>query len=96
MTIVLNIEPPNSPDLRSIDIMDQIRTMSDEEFFYFCQENPDTKFERDAEGNIIIMAQTGGETGRRNTKLVSRLDIWSEGTNNGVVFDSSTGFRPNA
>lgn len=73
--------------------MDRLRTMSDEEFFYFCQENPETKFERDAQGNIKFMAQTGGETGRRNTKLVSRLDIWSETTNNGVVFDSSTGFR---
>lgn len=73
--------------------MDRLRTMSDEEFFYFCQENPETKFERDAQGNIQLMAQTGGETGRRNTKLVSRLDIWSETTNNGVVFDSSTGFR---
>ena len=39
------------------------------------------------------MALTGGDTGRRNTKIVSRLDRWAEDAAMGVVFDSSTGFR---
>ncbi|QKZ12376.1 Uma2 family endonuclease [Spirosoma sp. KUDC1026] len=82
----LEIEP-------GIDMLDRLRHMTDDEFFYFCQENPEHKFERDADGTIKLMGQTGGETGRRNTKLISRIDIWSEETANGVVFDSSTGFR---
>lgn len=76
-----------------IDMFEQMRHMTDDEFYYFCQENADYKFERDANGIIKSMAQTGGETGRRNTKLTSRLDIWSEQANSGIVFDSSTGFN---
>lgn len=69
------------------------RPMTNDEFFYFCQENPDFTFERDADGTIRTIALTGGKTGKRNTKLTSRLDIWSDDTQSGVVFDSSTGFR---
>ena len=69
------------------------RSMTNDEFFYFCQENPDFTFERDADGTIRTRALTGGKTGKRNTKLTSRLDIWSDDTQSGVVFDSSTGFR---
>ena len=76
-----------------IDMFEQMRHMTDDEFYYFCQENADYQFERDATGSIKPMAQTGGESGRRNTKLTSRLDIWSEQANSGVVFDSSTGFN---
>ena len=70
-----------------------MRSMTDDEFFSFCQENPDFKFERDTTGNIISIALTGGDTGRRNTKLTSRLDLWSDDTKAGIVFDSSTGFK---
>lgn len=42
-----------------IDMFEQIRHMTDDEFFYFCRENPDYKFERDATGGIKPMAQTG-------------------------------------
>ncbi len=52
-----------------------MRSMTDDEFYYFCQENPDFKFERDINGNIISMAPTGGDTGRRNTDLVIELGI---------------------
>ncbi len=36
-----------------------MRSMTDDEFYLFCQENPDFKFERDTKGNIS-MALTGG------------------------------------
>ncbi len=66
--------------------------MSREEFFQFCQLNPDLRIERTAEGEIVIMAPAGGETGARNTKLTSQVDRWAEEDSSGVVFDSSTGF----
>ncbi|GAB3316422.1 Uma2 family endonuclease [Larkinella ripae] len=91
MKLTLPLEITNLPS--GTDLADQLRAMNDDEFYYFCQENPDIKFERDSEGNIEIMALTGGETGRRNTKLTSRLDIWSDETQLGLVFDSSTGFK---
>lgn len=66
--------------------------MTHDEFYYFCQDNPDFKFERDAEGKITPMALTGGTTGRRNTDLITDLSIWNRSAKLGVVFDSSTGF----
>jgi Uma2 family endonuclease len=68
------------------------RPMTDDEFFYYCQENPDHKFERAADGTIIVMGQTGGETGKRNSELNADLAIWNRSMKLGFVFDSSTGF----
>ncbi len=76
-----------------IDMLGRLRQMSDDEFFYFCQENPDYKFERDANGTIISMAQTGGESGIRNSELTTELTVWNRIARSGFVFDSSTGFR---
>ena len=71
--------------------------LSEEQFFQLCISNPDTKFERNASGEIIIMPPTGGETGRRNASLIGRFIIWNEQTKLGEVFDSSTGYTlPNS
>lgn len=70
-----------------------MRSMTDDEFYYLCQENPDFKFERDTNGNIISMALTDGDTGRRNSDLVIELGIWNRTSRAGIVFDSSTGFK---
>ena len=67
--------------------------ISDEQFYQLCIHNPDTKFERNAEGEIIIMHPTGGETGKRNTDLIGQFWIWNRQTNLGEVFDSSTGYK---
>ncbi|GET41001.1 Uma2 family endonuclease [Microseira wollei] len=67
--------------------------LNDEQFERICQANRDLKLERTAKGNLVIMALTGGETGRRNIKLSARLENWSDESNLGVAFDSSTGFR---
>ncbi|GAB3916493.1 Uma2 family endonuclease [Larkinella terrae] len=91
MKLTLPIEITHLPS--GTDLSERLRSMTDDEFYHFCQENPDVKFERNSNGNIEIMALTGGETGRRNTKLTSRLDIWSDETQLGLVFDSSTGFK---
>lgn len=70
-----------------------MRSMTDDEFYHFCQDNPDFKFERDTNGNIISMALTGGDTGRRNSDLLIELGIWNRNSRAGIVFDSSTGFK---
>jgi Uma2 family endonuclease len=67
--------------------------LSDSQFEQICNTNRDLKFERTARGGLVIMALTGGETGRRNIKLSARLENWNEQSNLGVAFDSSTGFR---
>lgn len=66
--------------------------LTDEQFERICQANRDLKLERTAKGNLVIIALTAGETGRRNIKLSARMENWSDESNLGVAFDS-TGFR---
>lgn len=67
--------------------------ISDQQFFKLCGQNPELKLERSPHGELIIMAPTGGETGRNNATLIARFVIWNELHQLGIVFDSSTCFR---
>ena len=49
--------------------------LSDEEFFKLCQNNPDLRFERNANGELVIRSPTGGETSHRNAGLTTQLWI---------------------
>jgi Uma2 family endonuclease len=66
--------------------------MNDDEFFQFCQLNPELRIERTSGGDIIVMAPTGGKTGRRNAKLIVAFGRWAEKDGSGQFFDSSTEF----
>ncbi|MBD2114075.1 MULTISPECIES: Uma2 family endonuclease [Cyanophyceae] len=68
-------------------------TMTDEQFYQLCITNPDLKFERNAQGDLLIMSPTGGETGNRNVELATEFVLWNRQHRLGVVFDSSTGFK---
>ncbi|MEG4498465.1 Uma2 family endonuclease [Microcoleus sp. F10-C6] len=72
--------------------LNSIIKLTSEQFYQLCEENPDLKLERNANGELIAMPPTGGETGKRNVKLTTQLDVWNEQTELGEVFDSSTGF----
>jgi len=52
--------------------------MTDEQFFELCQNNRELRFERNANGELIIMPPTGGETGNRNAGITAQLWIWNE------------------
>lgn len=67
--------------------------MTDEQFYQLCRSNPEVKFERNAQGELIIMPPTGGETGRSNAELTADFVIWNRQTQLGEVFDSSTCFK---
>ena len=67
--------------------------MSDEEFMSFCAANEPLRFERDANGEILVMTPTGGNTGRINLRIGRLFDQWTESDGRGVAFDSSTGFQ---
>jgi Uma2 family endonuclease len=67
--------------------------MTDDEYWEFCQRNRDLRWERNHEGEILLMPPTGGETGIANSALTRYLDEWAERDGTGVVFDSSTQFR---
>ncbi|NJK69738.1 MAG: Uma2 family endonuclease, partial [Microcoleus sp. SU_5_3] len=72
--------------------LNSIVKLTSEQFYQLCESNPDLKLERNANGELIAMPPTGGETGKRNSKLNLQVGIWNEQTELGEVFDSSTGF----
>lgn len=69
-----------------------IERMTDEEFFYFCQDNKDFKFERTSEGQIILMSPTGFITGDRNRSIIKQISNWNDQYKLGRAVDSDTGF----
>ena len=67
--------------------------LTEDQFFALCQLNRDLRLERNAEGDIIVMPPTGGETGNRNAEITGQLVIWTKQDGTGAAFDSSTGFK---
>jgi Uma2 family endonuclease len=70
-----------------------IRPITDDQFLELCNTNEDLRIEQTSSGELDIMPGTGGTTGRRNARLISKLQIWAEHDGFGLVFDSSTIFQ---
>ncbi len=66
--------------------------MTQDQFFDFCQQNPDKRFERTAEGELIIMAPSGLDGGFRDAEVCVQLSIWAKAVGKGKVVGSSAGF----
>ena len=62
-------------------------------FFHVAQLNKDLRLELSAEGDLIVMPPTGGNTSSRNAELTFQITAWNRGHKRGRVFDSSGGFR---
>jgi len=67
--------------------------MTDEQFFQLCQNNRELRFERNANGELIIMPATGGETGSKNARITQQVMNWTDVDGTGIAFDSSTCFK---
>ena len=67
--------------------------LSAETFFHIAQLNKDLRMELNAEGDLIVMPPTGGNTSIRNARLTRRLGQWAEDEGRGEVLESSGGFR---
>ncbi|MBE9146453.1 Uma2 family endonuclease, partial [Planktothrix mougeotii] len=67
--------------------------MTDEQFFHLCQNNRELRFERNANGELIIMPPTGGETGNKNARITQQIMNWTDADGTGIAFDSSTCFK---
>ena len=72
--------------------LNSIIKLTSEQFYQLCEENPELKLERNANGELIVMPPTGGETGKRNSTANAQIWTWNDRTELGEVFDSSTGF----
>jgi Uma2 family endonuclease len=69
-----------------------VMTMTDEQFFDFCQLNQDINIERNARGELVFMSPTGSEGEEKNFNLIGQLWVWTKQDNTGVGFGSSGGF----
>jgi Uma2 family endonuclease len=75
-----------------LDLRPVIR-LSHEQFEQIALANQDLRLELTADGELVLMPPTGGNTGRRNSGLTYQLETWNRRSKLGVVFDSSTVFR---
>jgi Uma2 family endonuclease len=66
--------------------------LTDAQFAHLCRNNPDLRFERTADGALVIMPPAGGKSSNRNFRLTGQFFAWLEATGTGVGFDSSGGF----
>ncbi|MEH2015022.1 Uma2 family endonuclease [Nostoc sp.] len=68
-------------------------TVTDEELMLMSSQNPELRFERNANGTLETIPLTGGISGNREIKAGAYLLNWVESQDLGEVFSSSTGFR---
>jgi Uma2 family endonuclease len=73
--------------------LNSISNISRSQFRQIANDNPEMKLERNKQGNLIVMAPTGGETGSFNADLNGQLYVWNRTSQSGKIFDSSTGFE---
>ena len=88
MSEAISVQPATTLKLNLRPVME----LTDERLYLLCQANRELCFERTAQGELLLMAPTAGETGRRNAKLTQHLANWADTDGSGLVFDSSTGF----
>lgn len=67
--------------------------MTDDEFLRFCAANEPMRFERDADGEIIVMSPTGTGGGRIESRVYLELGMWAREDRRGEAFGSTTGFK---
>lgn len=67
--------------------------LTEEQFWQLCHENDNLQFEKTAQGELIVMPPTGGNTSERNADLTFQLQAWNRQTQLGKVFDSRGCFQ---
>ncbi|NEP29439.1 Uma2 family endonuclease [Moorena sp. SIO3I6] len=76
----------------TLDLRPLLR-LTHREFEKIAAANRNLRLELTADGELIVMPPTGGNTGRRNADITYQLQAWSRQTQVGEVFDSSTVFQ---
>ncbi len=77
----------------SLNISDIRLQVTPEQFDRLSELNPDLRLEVNRNGELIVMPPTGGDTGKRNFKLIVQFGNWVEQNGMGEGFDSSTGYN---
>jgi Uma2 family endonuclease len=82
--------------LSGIELPVRLRTdesMTDDEFMHFCAANEPNQFERDANGEIIVMSPTGTGGGGVESDVFLELGIWARADGRGRAYGTTTGFK---
>jgi len=66
--------------------------MTDDEYFEFCQANRKVRFERTAQGEIVIVPPAGYESDYRSGDVFGQLRGWAQRDGRGRASGSSTEF----
>ena len=94
--VVVRRRPAQRPELEPAPLrLPWDLRLTPEQFEQVWQANPEAVLELRADGHLMVMTPTGGETGTRSLRLGQRLLLWADGPGAGawIAFDSSTGFR---
>jgi Uma2 family endonuclease len=75
-----------------LDVSETTLQVTPQQFDELCLKNPDLRLELMPDGELIVMAPTGGESGERNGDLFGQVWYWNKQTKLGRIFDSSTGY----
>ncbi|MCG6134062.1 MAG: Uma2 family endonuclease [Nostoc sp. LLA-1] len=67
-------------------------SMTDEQFYEFCQLNRDFRIERSFTGELMITSLTDTETNQCNFEIIGQLGIWTKQDGTGIGFGSNGGF----
>ncbi|MDF5728688.1 MAG: Uma2 family endonuclease [Rhizonema sp. PD38] len=73
--------------------LNSIVKLTDHQFYQLCRDNPEVKFERNTNGELIVMSPTGGKLENAAALMIADFVIWNRQTKLGEVFDSSTCFK---
>jgi Uma2 family endonuclease len=73
-------------------ILDREHPLSDDDYFAFCQANPDLRIERTAQGEIVIVPPAGGESDYRSLEAGACLRQWAKSNGRGKAFGTSVEF----
>lgn len=57
-----------------------IATLTREELYELCAQNPEMKLEPTAKGELVIMSPRRGETGSQNFRISGELYLWNRNT----------------
>ena len=68
-------------------------SLTPDQFAQVCAANPEAVLELAADGTLIEITPTGGNTSARNSALVFQLQSWARTVDGWIVFESSGGFR---
>jgi Uma2 family endonuclease len=66
--------------------------MNDDAYFDFCVANPDIRFERNEQGEIIIVPPAGPESDYRGLDVAAQLREWARRDGRGKALGSTTEF----